>query len=498
MKKSRREFLVKTFLVFVMLIFLKSLVAQVSNYSFSEDLISYAPISGGTVYNSGNGPNRIDDQTYSNLPIGFTFNYNGVDYNEFSISANGFIAFGATVSNSFTPISSATASNNSLSALGFDLQAVEKNSGSNIRYETIGVSPNRTFIVQWTNFQRYGQSGMNIDFQIQLLESNGEIHFVYGPNSNINSNLYLPQVGLRGDNSSDFVNRTSIGIGPWLANSLSGLLNSDGMNFTAGSMPGEGTRFKWGNSCNGLPDGGIAEADVAVSCSGVDFTLSASGQTMGGNGISYVWQSAPSVSGPWSNIGAVSSNYSDLTISQNAATYYRLLTSCDNSGLDASSATVFVDLGGDCECLSYPQNFAGSSLDSDISEVVVGTLTNSSDCISAAPGTGSVLGSYGNYAGAMASPDLAQNSVINFGLTMTSCGGQYSNFFQIYIDLNHDGDFLDANEQVYSQPSSVLGNQTVSGTFTVPCDVQTGITRMRIVNVEAAASAINYAHTPYT
>ena len=109
MKKSRREFVVKTFLVLVMLIFLKSIVAQVSNYSFSEDLITYSPISGGTVYNSGNGPSRIDDQTYSDLPIGFTFNYNGVDYNEFSISANGFIAFGTSVSNSFTPISSATA-----------------------------------------------------------------------------------------------------------------------------------------------------------------------------------------------------------------------------------------------------------------------------------------------------------------------------------------------------------------------------------------------------
>ena len=64
------------------------------------------------------------------------------------------------------------------------------------------------------------------------------------------------------------------------------------------------------------------------------------------------------------------------------------------------------------------------------------------------------------------------------------------------LPLHHKN--LDANEQVYSQVSSVLGNQTASGNFTVPCDVQTGITRMRIVNIEATASTTNYAHTPYT
>ena len=106
--KIRQGFLLKTFLILLMLVLIKSVFGQASNYSFSEDLVSYDPISAGTVYNSGNGPNRIDDQTYSNLPIGFTFNYNGTNYTQFSISANGFIAFGSSVANSFTPISSAT------------------------------------------------------------------------------------------------------------------------------------------------------------------------------------------------------------------------------------------------------------------------------------------------------------------------------------------------------------------------------------------------------
>ena len=75
-KKAQKEFILKVVLVLMSLIFLKSLTAQVTSYSFTEDLTTYSPIAGGTVYNSGNGANRIDDQTYTNLPIGFTFNYN--------------------------------------------------------------------------------------------------------------------------------------------------------------------------------------------------------------------------------------------------------------------------------------------------------------------------------------------------------------------------------------------------------------------------------------
>ena len=496
-KKAQKEFILKVVLVLMSLIFLKSLTAQVTSYSFTEDLTTYSPITGGTVYNSGNGANRIDDQTYTNLPIGFTFNYNGVDYTEFSISANGFIAFGSSVSNSFSPISSATATNNIASALGFDLQAVEKNSGSNIRYETIGTSPNQTLVVQWTNFREFGQAGQNIDFQIQLQEASGEIHFVYGPNTNTSSNLYIPQVGLRGDNSSDFVNRKTISTGAWLGNNEAGLLNTDGMDFTSGTMPADGTRFMWGNSCNGTPSGGTTTADITTSCSGVSFTLTTTGQTTGGNGLSYTWQSSSSASGPWTNIGSSTTTYSDLTTTQGSATYYRLLTSCTNSGLESGSIPVFIGLGGDCECLDYAENFAASSNDSEISNVTVGTLNNTSDCSTAAPGTGSVLGRYGNYTGAIAAPDLDQNSNVSFDLTMTSCGASFANFFQIYIDWNRDGDFLDAGEQVYSQSASVVGNQTVSGSFFVPCDATTGITRMRVVNIEGTAATTNYAHVPY-
>ena len=90
-----------------------------------------------------------------------------------------------------------------------------------------------------------------------------------------------------------------------------------------------------------------------------------------------------------------------------------------------------------------------------------------------------------------------QSSVVNFSLTQTTCNFNYGSFFQLYMDWNQDGDWLDVGEQVYSQGASVNGNQTVTGSFTVPAGATVGITRMRVVHVEASASTTNYAHTAY-
>ena len=93
---------------------------------------------------------------------------------------------------------------------------------------------------------------------------------------------------------------------------------------------------------------------------------------------------------------------------------------------------------------------------------------------------------------------MLQSDVVNFSLTQTSCGGAYNNFFQIYIDYNQDGDFLDAGEQVYSQPAVVNGDHTITGSFQIPCGASIGTTRMRVVNIETnTASTTNYAHVLY-
>ena len=248
--------------------------------------------------------------------------------------------------------------------------------------------------------------------------------------------------------------------------------------------------------CAGVPNAGTAAISAASGCASANFTLSASGLTEG-TGITYQWQSAPSATGPWSNIaGANASNFITTTA---ATTYYRLVTTCTNSGASANTNTVvYTVIGGNCACAAYPLNFATSTADEDITNVTVGAMNNSSICGAVAPGAGSVAFRYSNYTGSVAGPSGVQGAVVPFSLSMTTCGGIYSNFFQIYVDWNQDGDFADAGEQAYSQAASVIGNQTAVGNITVPPTATVGTTRMRVVNIEATASTTNYASVAYT
>ncbi|RYE19179.1 MAG: hypothetical protein EOP51_20430, partial [Sphingobacteriales bacterium] len=58
---------------------------------------------------------------------------------------------------------------------------------------------------------------------------------------------------------------------------------------------------------------------------------------------------------------------------------------------------------------------------------------------------------------------------------------------KIWIDFNKDGDFVDAGEQVYYGLSTNSNPVTLSGTFTVPGTVPTGVTRMRIGGTDTDA-----------
>lgn len=97
--------------------------AQISSrYTFATETTTYTPITGGTNVASTSA-STLDDNVAGNLPIGFSFSYNGTSYTNFGYNANGWIALGtATPSSSYVPISGGT-SNNVISAFGVDLIA---------------------------------------------------------------------------------------------------------------------------------------------------------------------------------------------------------------------------------------------------------------------------------------------------------------------------------------------------------------------------------------
>ncbi|NBU71418.1 MAG: fibronectin type III domain-containing protein, partial [Bacteroidetes bacterium] len=251
--------------------------------------------------------------------------------------------------------------------------------------------------------------------------------------------------------------------------------------------------------CSGTPDPGVAVSSTATACPGANFTLSATGLSTG-MGLTYQWEYSTNGGQTWTVLSGAAS--SSTSLSHSVPTDYRLVTTCSNSGLSnySSVVSVGVDPGG-CTSGCYSlSGIASSTADEDISNVTIGGFSNSSTCASTGTGPGSLLNRYSNYTNLGNGPNEGQGAVVNFSLTMTTCGTvPYGHFFQIYVDWNQDGDWLDAGEQVYSEPASVSATtRTLTGSFVVPVAAPQGNTRMRVVVIETTASTVNYAHTGYT
>ncbi len=128
--------LIYSFAAFVILCMFSQSYAQLNQYSFQQYGSTYSEITSGTVVGSatattGNGAS-LDDTIFTSQPLPFTFNFNGVDFNTYTISSNGFITFGAVnpAANLFTPISSNAGYDGAISILGRDIQGVFATNGS--------------------------------------------------------------------------------------------------------------------------------------------------------------------------------------------------------------------------------------------------------------------------------------------------------------------------------------------------------------------------------
>ncbi|MPT35003.1 MAG: hypothetical protein E2604_07905, partial [Flavobacterium sp.] len=213
--------------------------SQVSNYTFSESSSNYTALSGATtVFNS----NWDDNVTANNIPIGFTFNFNGTNYTTCSVNSNGFITFGSTTSSSseYSPISSGTGYAGAVSAVGIDMV----NNGNAITYKTIGSAPNRVFVVQWTNAERSARGG-DFNFQIRLSETTNVVSISYGSCDPSNNNNVNVQVGLRGSNNSDYNNRSLSSNNTWAGNTSAGTANNATVRTRNNVYPNTNLLYTW-------------------------------------------------------------------------------------------------------------------------------------------------------------------------------------------------------------------------------------------------------------
>lgn len=184
-------------------------------YDFTSYANPYTPILGGTVLGtatavSGNAAS-LDKVVYTvPLPFAFKFEYNY--YSTANISTNGFMTLGTPApSNQINTMLDNTATTNAvLSAMGGDLNGyfitgVPSQSGE-IRYETLGASPNRVFVVQYKNMRPWNNTIVYtsaFNFQIRLYETTNNIEFTYGCTGSTFTNIAANnfQVGLRGINN---------------------------------------------------------------------------------------------------------------------------------------------------------------------------------------------------------------------------------------------------------------------------------------------------------
>lgn len=119
----------------------------------------------------------VDDQMSGWIPLGFTFNFYGVDYTQCLISSNGYITFSGTPSSySAWSITSGVPGNvNVANSIMPSYGDYYPGLGGVVSYATAGVAPNRKFVVTWCSVPMFSCTSTLATFQCILYEGTNEI-----------------------------------------------------------------------------------------------------------------------------------------------------------------------------------------------------------------------------------------------------------------------------------------------------------------------------------
>ena len=284
--------------------------------------------------------------------------------------------------------------------------------------------------------------------------------------------------------STDGVNFANVANGTPAGASYTGATSNSLTVTTTSATPAAGTYFYRANILGDAACGNIASADAQLSIftpaitsqpvaatvttgSVANFTVATSAP-----GATYQWQYATAVGGPYTNVvdgtpaGITYTNATGATLSVNVSgtaaasnqRYYRAIVTSNGCSVTSAAAQLTV--------VSYCTPAPGSQDGNGIVNFTMGTINNT---------TGSEAGYYGNYTAL--STNVTQLASVPFSVTYAT---GYTYGTKIWIDLNRDGDFVDAGEEVYYGLSSSANPTTLSGSITVPLTSVTGPTRLRI------------------
>ena len=167
--------------------------AQVSSYSFSTGTTgTLDPMTASTQLV---GPNS-DDGASTVQSIGFTFNFAGTDYTQFSANANGLIRLGATVVSTAWTNTAANAATTAPAIMAYWDDLATGTNGK-VHYVLTGTAPDRKLIVEWfVTIPRNTGGTAAAKFQCILEETTNKITYVYGPGMVANTGFSGSTVGI--------------------------------------------------------------------------------------------------------------------------------------------------------------------------------------------------------------------------------------------------------------------------------------------------------------
>lgn len=302
-----------------------------SSYGFTAQSANFTEITGGTTI-----PDiHFDDAVSSSLPIGFTFNFCGTNYQDFVISSNGWISFNNTVNWSIGYNSQADL--NDLKPALFPLWDDVSGSIGEARYEVSGTAPNRILTVQckdwrWNYSSAYGAT---ISYQVKLYETTNVIEYIYRQETD-------PGNTTGSDGATIGITDAAAAATFLVINNSSAAPVASAATFTtditARPASGQLYRFTPPPPCNPamFPATATATASPSSICTGGSAQLGLGFTPPLASGVTYQWQSAANAAGPFTNIaGATGLSYIASNI--NANTYYRCQVLCSGSPVLTSS-----------------------------------------------------------------------------------------------------------------------------------------------------------------
>ncbi|HTO15575.1 MAG TPA: GEVED domain-containing protein, partial [Edaphocola sp.] len=278
-------------------------------------------------------------------------------------------------------------------------------------------------------------------------------------------------------NTGSFTVPTSVAAGQYRMRVRSGYGNLTTMDACNNQSYGSALDFTLNVTaligCSGTVSAGTVSGPAGV-CAINSFTLTTIGATSPASGLAGNWQSAPSVTGPWTNISGATTTSLTVGSGITTATSYRYWIACSFSSSTDTSNVVTVTMNPANQCYCTPVYTTGCAVGDDISNVTLnGVTTNINNSTGCSPNA------YGDYTN-LPPADLNPGGTFSLKVS-TSYSYPEDEYATAWIDYNQNGAF-EANEVIFNTPNGLQTGGTTQ-TFVVPSTQAAGLYRMRVRSV---------------